>query len=175
MSAPQDLARLMGLEGSIYGQKLHLRQHDLMVRERAGSAVLAGAAALRGLAVRYRAERIPPSTRAQPYPPQDAMAVLRRLEQAQARLEALSDDIRNLTLPAEDLVWERMRSGSLQLELLAEVDLQLIGLADTLRDWAEGVDLATADAPSALDGLASAARGLRDALRRRADLLAIGG
>lgn len=174
MAASHTLSQMLGLQGSIYGQKLYLRQHDLMVRERAAEAVLEGVAAIRTLAVAYRAERIPASTREHPYPPAEAMTALRHIEDLAGRLSAAADAIRNLALPAEDYVWERLRSGSLQLELLAEADLRLITYGEALRDRARSLTLDTASVPTAIAAVDTADAELRSAVEGRRAMLAAG-
>lgn len=171
MTASQTLARLLGLGGSIYGQREHLHQHDLLVRERAAGAVLEAAAALRGLAVAYRRDRVPAPTRERPYAPPEALQTLNRLEEAVRATSALADAIRNLGMPSEDLVWERLRTGSLQLELLTEADLRLIALGEELRDAARDIPDGRAADAAALDGLAARRAALEQAVSQRRSLL----
>jgi len=57
------------LASDVYSSKGRLRADDLLVRERVGRGLGEASARLRELISRWRADRVPPSTREQPFPP----------------------------------------------------------------------------------------------------------
>jgi hypothetical protein len=60
--------RLRGLLASdVYSDKGRLRSDDLLVRERVGRGLGEATARIRDLTSRWRADRVPPSTREQPF------------------------------------------------------------------------------------------------------------
>jgi hypothetical protein len=118
------------LASDIYSEKGRLRSDDLLVRERAARSLADSAARLRDLAGAYRAGRVPPSTRDNPFPPAEVMAPLRQAEQLGREIEAVATTVRGLPLLPADKVWDRVRRGGLA-ELL-QFDWALVGEADEL-------------------------------------------
>jgi hypothetical protein len=110
-----DLAdRLRGLLASdVYTEKGRLRSDDLLVRERVGHELGAGAACVRQLISQWRADRVPPSTREQPFPPAEVMEPIRRAERLVRAIEDTSAAIRGLPVLNQDKVWNRVRSAGL--------------------------------------------------------------
>ena len=73
--------QLRGLLGSdVYTSAGRLRADDLLVRERCGQSLADAGARLRQLSSAWRAERVPPSTREDPFPPAAVMEPLRRAD-----------------------------------------------------------------------------------------------
>ncbi len=166
------LARLLGL-GSIklFDSAAQLRDHDLLVRSEAADRLSRAATALRDLSSRYREERIPSATREQPFPPAERMAALKRLEERTRALQELAAKLRSETLPPQDLVWERLRSATLQYDLMLEADLGLVEPCETCAKAAEALGLSDADAPQGLDALDDTLRAVARALVARHSLL----
>jgi hypothetical protein len=99
---------------------------------------------LRDLASRWRADRVPPSTRENPFPPAEVMAPLRQADRLGKEIDALSTSIRGLPLLPEDRVWQRVRGAG--LEELLQFDWGLISAADELAALLAGAsDLAAVD------------------------------
>jgi hypothetical protein len=62
------------LASDVYSTKGRLRADDMLVRERVGRGLGEASARLRELIARWRADRVPPPTRQQPFPPAEAQA-----------------------------------------------------------------------------------------------------
>ena len=150
--------RLRSLLGSdLYTEKGRLRADDLLVRERACQSLGDAAARLRELCGQWRAERVPPSTREQPFPPAPVMEPLRRADRHGRALEDTATEIRGLPLLAQDKVWARVRAAG--LDELLQFDWTLVGESDALaRDMAQETALDQVDVP----GYESRVRKIRD-------------
>jgi hypothetical protein len=137
--------RLRGLLASdLYTVKGRLRADDLLVRERVSRSLADATAGLRDLASRWRADRVPPSTRENPFPPTEVMAPLRQADKLVKDIDALATAVRGLPLLPEDKVWARVRSGG--LDELMQFDWALVGEADELSAVVSAAaDLATMD------------------------------
>jgi hypothetical protein len=138
--------RLRGLLGSdVYSAKGRLRADDLLVRERVGKSLAEATARLRELAADWRATRVPPSTRENPFPPAEVMVPLRQADRLGRDVDEMATTIRGLPLLPEDKVWDRVRRGG--LEDLLQFDWTLVGEAQEVASViSEAPDLATVDA-----------------------------
>jgi hypothetical protein len=140
--------RLRGLLATdVYSEKGRLRADDLLVRERVGHGLAAAATRIRLLVSDWRADRVPPSTREQPFPPAGVMEPIRRAERVIRGIEDASAAIRGLPVLNQDKVWDRVRSAG--LDELLQFDWTLVGEADALA--------ADVDRAAALDELDTAA------------------
>jgi hypothetical protein len=147
-----DLAdRLRGLLASdVYTAKGRLRSDDLLVRERVGHGLGGAAACIRQLVSQWRADRVPPSTREQPFPPAEVMEPIRRAERLVRAIEDTSAAVRGLPVLNQDKVWDRVRSAG--LDELMQFDWTMVGEADALAADAQRalaldeLDLAAMDA-----------------------------
>lgn len=144
--------RLRGLLASdVYTQKGRLRSDDLLVRERVGRGLGEAAARIRDLISGWRADRVPPSTRDQPFPPAEVMEPIRRAERLIRAVDDISAAIRGLPVLNEDRVWNRVRR--LGLDELLQFDWTLVGESDALAG-----DLGRVGALDEIDGPAMEAR-----------------
>jgi hypothetical protein len=135
------------LASDVYSEKGRLRSDDLLVRERVGTGLAAAAARLRDLTSAWRQDRVPPSTRENPFPPAAAMEPIRRVERLIRAIEDTSAAVRGLPLLNQDKVWSRVRSVG--LDELMQFDWTLVGEADALgRDLSGVVDLDAVDGPA---------------------------
>jgi hypothetical protein len=127
-----DLAdRLRGLLASdVYTEKGRLRADDLLVRERVGHELGAAAASVRQLISQWRADRVPASTREQPFPPAEVMEPIRRAERLVRTIEDTSAAVRGLPVLNQDKVWNRVRSAG--LDELMQFDWTMVVEADSL-------------------------------------------
>jgi hypothetical protein len=124
-------SRLRGLLASdVYTARGRLRADDLLVRERVGRGLGEASARLRELAARWRAQRVPPSTREQPFPPASVMEPVRRAERLIRAIEDASAAVRGLPLLNQDKVWDRVRNVG--LDELLQFDWTLVGEADAI-------------------------------------------
>jgi hypothetical protein len=153
--------KLRGLLASdVYTAKGRLRSDDLLVRERAARSLAEATARLRELASRWRADRVPPSTRENPFPPAEVLAPLRQADQLGRDIDSVAVAVRGLPLLPEDKVWDRVRRGG--LDELMQFDWALVGEADEL-----AASLASAPDLAAVDQAA-----VRQQLRRLTDVIA---
>ncbi|MDA8346754.1 MAG: hypothetical protein M0Z66_15000 [Thermaerobacter sp.] len=167
------LAGLLGVDGvAIYGARVRLRQDDLLVRSHASDALTRAATLLRDLAARYHQERIPPSSREQPFPPQLALQTLRSIEQRQRAVQEVELQLRSAPFPPEDAVWERLRSARLQLDLLLSLDIALIERAQAVEALCAALTPDAVEGPQSGQPIEEALLALRTALHERTELLA---
>ncbi len=150
------------LASDVYSAKGRLRADDLLVRERVCRGLADAAARLRELASQWRAARVPPSTRENPFPPAEAMAPLRQAERLGRDIDEVATAVRGLPLLPEDKVWDRVRRGG--LDELLQFDWALVGEADELAGLLAGAaDLAAVDAAAVQQRV----RRLRDVIADR--------
>ena len=123
---PSGLLRAF-LATDVYTEKGRLRSDDLLVRERVGRELGTAAAAIRNLISNWRADRVPPSTREQPFPPAAVMEPIRRAERLVKSIEDVSTAVRGLPLLNQDKVWDRVRHVG--LDELMQFDWTLVGEA----------------------------------------------
>ena len=124
-------ARLRGLLATdVYSEKGRLRADDLLVRERVGRGLGEAAAAIRDLISAWRADRVPPSTREQPFPPPEVMEPIRRAERLVRAIDEAAVAVRGLPLLNQDKVWNRVRHVG--LDELMQFDWTLVGESDAL-------------------------------------------
>ncbi|HTZ94745.1 MAG TPA: hypothetical protein VMB74_20305 [Streptosporangiaceae bacterium] len=131
------------LATDVYTDKGRLRSDDLLVRERVGRELGTAAAAIRNLISAWRADRVPPSTRDQPFPPAEVMEPIRRAERLVKSIEDVSVAVRGLPLLNQDKVWDRVRH--IGLDELMQFDWTLVGEAAAIASAAQ--------AAAALDAL----------------------
>jgi hypothetical protein len=150
------------LASDVYSAKGMLRADDLLVRERVCRGLADATARLRELASQWRADRVPPSTRQNPFPPAEVMAPLRQAERLGREIDEVATVVRGLPLLPEDKVWDRVRRGG--LDELLQFDWALVGEADELAGMlASAADLAAVDAAD----VAQRMRRLRDVIADR--------
>ena len=123
--------RLRGLLGSdVYTQKGRLRADDLLVRERVRRGLGEAATRLRQLVSDWRTNRVPPSTREQPFPPAEVMEPIRRAERLCRAIEEVSTAVGGLPLLSQDRVWDRVRQVG--LDELLQFDWTMVGESEAL-------------------------------------------
>jgi len=147
------------LASDVYSDKGRLRSDDQLVRQRVARGLGEASARIRDLISGWRADRVPPSTREQPFPPAEVMEPIRRAERLIRAIDDVAAVVRGLPVLNQDKVWDRVRRVG--LEDLMQFDWTLVGESDVL---ARDLDLA-----GALDELDVAAYELR--LRRIRDII----
>ena len=125
------------LAADVYSEKGRLRSDDLLVRERVGHDLGAAAARIRDLIRAWRADRVPPSTREQPFPPAAVMEPIRRAERLVKAIEDVSSAVRGLPLLNQDKVFDRVRAVG--LDELMQFDWTMVGEAEALAVGLAGV------------------------------------
>jgi hypothetical protein len=135
------------LASDVYTARGRLRADDLLVRERAGRGLAEASARLRELSGRWRADRVPPSTREQPFPPASVMEPLRRADRLIRAIDDASAAVRGLPLLNQDKVWDRVRGAG--LDELLQFDWTLIGESEALSAaLAAAAELDSIDVPA---------------------------
>ena len=161
--------RLRGLLASdVYTEKGRMRSDDQLVRERVVRGLGEAAASIRGLISRWRADRVPPSTREQPFPPAEVMEPIRRAERLIRAIDDAAAVIKGLPVLNQDKVWDRVRRVG--LNDLLQFDWNLVGESDVVaRDLAEVMALDELDVP----GYESRVRRIREIVGERQRFLEI--
>jgi hypothetical protein len=118
------------LASDVYTAKGRLRADDLLIRERVAGSLGQASTRLRDLTAQWRADRVPPSTRENPFPTAEVMAPLRQADRLGRDIDTVSTSVRGLPLLPEDRVWERVRRAG--LDDLLQFDWGLISEADEL-------------------------------------------
>lgn len=132
------------LASDVYTAKGRLRADDLLIRERVARSLGEASARLRDLASQWRADRVPPSTRENPFPSAEVMAPLRQADRLGKDIDTVATSVRGLPLMPEDKVWNRVRRGG--LDELLQFDWALVSEADELAgQLAAAPDLAAID------------------------------
>jgi hypothetical protein len=150
------------LASDVYTEKGRLRSDDLLVRERVGHGLAAGAARVRDLISTWRLDRVPPSTREHPFPPAEVMEPIRRAERLVRAIDETSGAVRGLPLLNQDKVWDRVRHVG--LDELLQFDWTLVGEADGLaQDLSDVFGLDEIDVPAVEARL----RKIREVIRDR--------
>jgi hypothetical protein len=145
--------RLRGLLASdVYTTRGRLRSDDLLIRERVARSLGEASARLRDLASQWRTDRVPPSSREDPFPSAEVMAPLRQADRLGKDIDTVATAVRGLPLLPEDRVWERVRRAG--LDELLQFDWGLISEADELAGLLAGAsDLASVDHAGARERL----------------------
>jgi hypothetical protein len=138
------------LASDVYSSQGRLRADDILVRERVGRGLGEASARLRELISRWWADRVPPSTREQPFPPAEVIEPIRKGRRLCRAIEDAFSVVRGLPVLNADRVWDRLRGVG--LEELMQFDWALVGESDGLSaDLADAVELDTVDA-AAVEG-----------------------
>jgi hypothetical protein len=161
--------RLRGLLASdVYTEKGRLRSDDQLVRQRICHDLGEATTKLKQLISDWRTDRVPPSTREQPFPPAEVMEPIRRAERLARSMTDLSTLVNGLPVVNQDRVWDRVRRVG--LDELMQFDWTLVGEADAIADAASG--WAALDEVGAADAEARLKR-IRDVITERRRYLEI--
>lgn len=128
---------LTGYGYNFYNKANVARSDDRLVRERASYFLTQAVARLTQLRNDYFTRFIPPLTRANPDPPQEAMAKLREIEAAQQALSSLESHIRGMSVPTQDRIWMRFRQEQPLLMQLLNFDLNLVRMSEQIYQYVE--------------------------------------
>lgn len=117
---------LTGYGYNFYNKTNQARADDMLVRERASYNLSQAVALLTQLRSDYYTRFVPPLTRANPDPPQEAMAQIREIEAVQQALSSVESHIRGMSVPTQDRIWWRFRQEQPLLMQLLQFDLNLV-------------------------------------------------
>jgi hypothetical protein len=126
---------LTGYGYNFYNTTNQARADDLLVRERASYFLSQAVSMLAQLRSDYSMRFIPPLTRANPDPPQEAMAQVREIEAAQQALSSLESHIRGMSVPTQDRIWWRFRQEQALLMQLLNFDLTLVRSSEQIYQY----------------------------------------
>lgn len=127
---------LTGYGYNFYNTTNQARSDDLLVRERASYSLGQAITLFSNLRGEYQRRFVPPLTRENPFPPQEAMAQLREMEEIQQAISALESHIRGMSVPTQDRIWWRFRQEQTLLSQLLSFDLQLVRASEQLYQFA---------------------------------------
>jgi hypothetical protein len=123
--------RMRGLLATdVYTEKGRLRADDQLVRQRVARGLSESSARVRVLISQWRADRVPPSTRAQPFPPAEVMEPIRRAERLNRAIDELAAMVKGLPVLNQDKVWDRVRRVG--LNDLLQFDWTMVGESDLM-------------------------------------------
>ena len=126
---------LTGYGYNFYNATNQARADDLLVRERASYFLTQATDLLVRLRSEYQRRFVPPLTRDNPFPPTEALAQLREIEQAQQELSNVETHIRGMSVPAQDRIWWRFRQEQALLAQLLNFDLALVRNSEQIYDY----------------------------------------
>jgi hypothetical protein len=126
---------LTGYGYNFYNKTNQARADDLLVRERASNFLSQAVDRLAQLRSEYHTRFIPPLTRANPDPPQEAIAQIREIEATQQSLSRVESHIRGMSVPSQDRIWWRFRQEQALLNKLLEFDLSLVRDSERIYEY----------------------------------------
>lgn len=126
---------LTGYGYNFYNTTNQARADDLLVRERASYFLTQATDMLARLRSDYQRRFVPPLTRENPFPPAEALAHLREIEQVQQELSNVETHIRGMSVPSQDRIWWRFRQEHPLLMQLLNFDLALVRSSEQLYDY----------------------------------------
>lgn len=126
---------LTGYGYNFYNTTNQARADDLLVRERASYFLTQATDMLARLRSDYQRRFVPPLTRENPFPPAEALAHLREIEQVQQELSNVETHIRGMSVPSQDRIWWRFRQEQPLLMQLLNFDLALVRSSEQLYDY----------------------------------------
>lgn len=130
---------LTGYGYNFYNTTNQARSDDLLVRERASYFLGQTVTLLSSLRGEYQRRFIPPLTRENPFPPQEAMARLREMEEIQQAISTLEAHIRGMAVPTQDRTWWRFRQEQTLLAQLLSFDLRLVRGCEQIHQSVNGL------------------------------------
>ncbi|HEU5374911.1 MAG TPA: hypothetical protein VFV38_05700 [Ktedonobacteraceae bacterium] len=128
---------LTGYGYNFYSATNQARSDDLLVRERASYHLGQAVNLLTTLRGDYQRRFIPPLTRDNPLPSQEALVRVREMEEIQQAISRLESHIRGMAVPTQDRIWWRFRQEQALLAQLLSFDLRLVRESEQLHQVAE--------------------------------------
>ncbi len=126
---------LTGYGYNFYNTTNQARSDDMLVRERASYFLGQAVTRLSSLRGEYQRRFVPPLTRENPLPPQEAMTRLREMEEVQQAISSLESRIRGMAVPTQDRIWWRFRQEQPLLMQLLNFDLNLVRGSEQLHQF----------------------------------------
>ncbi len=126
---------LSGYGYNFYSTVNQARTDDLLVRQRAGYFLTEAVNLLVKLRTDYQRRFIPPLTRANPDPPQEALAQVREIDAVRQELSSAETIIRGMSIPGQDRIWWRFRQEQALLSQLFSFDLALVRASEQIYQY----------------------------------------
>jgi hypothetical protein len=118
---------------NFYRQENQLRADDQLIRAKAGWLLGLAHASVEGAELEFRREKLPPPSRAHPYPDPAAVDDVQNLERLGKAIGALIGRLHALPTPENDRMTQRYRQEGDSLRSLGACDEQLVGQSELLR------------------------------------------
>lgn len=112
--------------GVVHREENQLRADDLLIRGKISEFLGALRKCWNIREQDWRAQRLPPPTRQNPYPDQSAVKTAQSMQAVQKQIEAFEAVIRTAAVPENDRVWQRHRNEAQTLERLMACDNDLL-------------------------------------------------
>ena len=125
---------------NFYRVENQLRADDQLIRAKAVWLVNQAAASVEAAESAYRREKLPPPSRAHPFPDAAAVAGAQTLERLRAGLCALAGTLQSAPVPENDRMTQRYRHEAETLAALITQDQVFIGQCELLRAMVDGQD-----------------------------------
>ena len=125
---------------NFYRKENQLRADDQLVRAKAAWLIGLAHTAIDAAERDWRREKLPPPSRAQPFPDAAAVAGCQQIERLASEVGALVGRLHALPVPEADRLTQRYRAEAATLMRLGELDHELIGQAELLRAAVDGKD-----------------------------------
>ncbi len=123
---------LTGYGYNFYSATNQARSDDLLVRERASYFLAQAVSQFTTLRGDFQRRFVPIPSRENPFPPAEAMAQLRDMEEIQQGISRLEAHIRGMSVPTQDRIWWRFRQEQVLLAQLLGFDLRLVRESEQL-------------------------------------------
>jgi len=128
---------------NFYRAENQLRADDQLVRSKAASLLGYAVAGVEAAESAFRAEFLPPPTRAKPFPDAAAVADAQRLERLARAIAAVEASLQHQPVPANDRMTQRYRKEAPTLQALLQHDERLVGQCELLRSLVDNQDAAS--------------------------------
>jgi hypothetical protein len=154
----------LGWGYNFYRLESQLRADDQLVCAKAAWLLGQAAASIQTAEADLRRERLPPPTRANPFPDPAVIAEAQALERLSRDIVAIEARLHALPAPEQDLMSLRFRQEAETLARLIETDERLVGQSELLRAMVDRQASAwiTANMADLRDGLAAIQTTLRE-------------
>ena len=123
---------------NFYRLENQLRADDQLVRAKAAWLLGQAREALGRAEQDFRREKLPPPSRAHPFPDAGAVADCQKLERLGADISGLAARLHALPAPENDRMTQRYRKEAETLTKLGAIDAQLVGQCELMRSSLDG-------------------------------------